>query len=679
MANSVIKIKFNNPAQLFDRVNIFDDNSGVQIMSLYYTNDAFFDDGSGQGFSIPITGDITEDVNNAYNFIQNNYNVTNAYNVTRNYATNEIEIVDNIGNKIFSESSNNTNGRITTDITNLQDIPPITITNISVLENATDPCNLYDIEITTNVDSGNITRPVNQPITDFTSVITGVSRDSVDNLDITVSNESGFTNRVIYTPKIQEPNFDLRVISNLNNTSTLNIVYDLQANYSTDFSIEYSLDNVNFFNSTSFSNLEVGNYTLYIRDNIGCSLSIDFEVTEQELNVFQRVPIFNVSNSNGLISVRRSNGLKNPLNSLSYETETGVNRRDFVQLYEKTDGLLTQQFESSYENVTVTLVDCQGNENNILFEQKSNNSNITDVRDVTLTTVSYLDQSYVGVKYVSGNTYDPDTLAKNGEYFLGSLTPSFMDTGDGIILEGLGTFRVQDKVFKDNTQVLVLDILQFNFPIDITGQTIKGTTKYNQLDYELFEYSLDTSVLDGSYYIKYNATDSEFEDINEVTEWFNVSEKQDQTYLIEYYNSENNETNYSTGIRNKIRVPYDIELEYLPTDTQEVYNTDTNSVSIETTYRDSWKLYTESMPLQMVRKIGLAISNNRLFINGLSVNKSENIESEPITGSNLYKMVIQFISADYAYSSISQNGSIILPSGQPLNIGNEGNGLLFVN
>lgn len=254
-----------------------------------------------------------------------------------------------------------------------------------------------------------------------------------------------------------------------------------------------------------------------------------------------------------------------------------------------------------------------------------------------------------------------------------------MNTGDGIIIEGLGTFRVQDKVFKDNTQVLVLDILEFNFPVDVTGQILKGTTKYNQLDYELFEFILDTSVLDGSYYIKYNATDSEFEEINEITEWFNVSDKQDYTYLLEYYNTENNETNYSTGIRNKIRIPYDLTLEYLPTDTQEVYNTDTNTVSIETTYRDSWKLYTESIPLQLVRKIGLAISNNRLFVNGLSVNKSENVEVEPVTGSNLYKMIIQFISADYAYSSISQNGSIILPSGQPLNIGNQGNGLLFVN
>lgn len=673
MASSTIEIFFNNPALNGDNIIIGDSNSGVDVFNILYS--ASFE----QGFFIPITGNITEDINNTFNFLQLNFNVTNAYTITKNFGTNSIKIIDNLNAKFFVENDNNTNGRITTQVSNEQPLPLLSILDITISENVSDPCNLFDVSVTTTVQATQITSPVNQPVTTNPILLTGVSRDSINNINFSVSNSSGFANESIFVPKIQEPNFSLRVISNLNNTSTLNVVYNLQRAYNTNFNIEYSLDGIDYFNTTSFSNLTVGNYTLYIRDNIGCSLSIDFEVTEQELNVFERQKVFEVSNSNGLISVRRNGVLPNPLNTLSYEEQTGVNRRDFLQLYEKTDGLLTQQFDSSYENVTVTLVDCQGNESNILYEQKSNNSNITDVRDVTLTTVTYLEQSYVAVKYVSGNTYDPDTLAKNGEYFLGSLTPSFMGVGDGIILEGLGTFRVQDKIFSNNVQVLVLDILEFNFPVDVTGQIIKGTSKYNQLEYEVFEYSLDTSVLDGSYYIKYNATDSEFEEVNEVTEWFNISNKQENTYLLEYSNTVNNETNYSTGIINKIRIPYDVPLEYIPTDTQEIYNTDTNSVSLETTYRDSYKLYTDPIPQNLVRKIGFAISNNRCFINGLSVNKSENIEIEHIIGSNNYKMIVQFIRADYAYSSISQEGSIILPSGQPLNIGNSGNGLLFVN
>ena len=60
-----------------------------------------------------------------------------------------------------------------------------------------------------------------------------------------------------------------------------------------------------FFDSSSFSGLSTGNYTLYIKDDLGCSTNIPFEVTAFDPNIFERVPYFNISEQNSLISVLR--------------------------------------------------------------------------------------------------------------------------------------------------------------------------------------------------------------------------------------------------------------------------------------------------------------------------------------------------------------------------------------
>lgn len=672
MANSSITLDYNSPAELGDRIVITDTVNNTEIRIIYET--AF-----PTGFFIQISGNIDQDILETKNHLEAVYNNSNAFTITANTSSNKLTIVDNSGTKFFEVSENNTSGRITVGIANETPTEQIKITNFSISENATDPCNLYDATITTNVDATQLTSPVSQSVSSNPFTVIGLNRDDVDRLNFSLNNNDTSTSYTdVFTPKLTANLFTLKIIANINNSYSLNISYGLSSITNSNYKISYSINDIDYYSSSSFSGLTTGSYTLYVKDNIGCSASIPFQITEQELNVYDRVPVFKVSQHNALISVRRNERFQNPTNMLSYE-ERGLNRKDFKQLFESTDGILTQQFNSSYESVEVKLHDCQGNENTILTTQKTDNYDITDVRDVTITTVNYLNQSYIAIKYVSGNTYDPDTLGKTGEYFLGSLVPEFMNTNDGIILQGVGTYRVQDIVFKDNVQVLVLDILAANFPITPNGVILKATTKYNQLDYNVFEYSIDLSTLNGDYYVTYKAFDSEFDTIEEQTEWFNISNEQNETFFLEYYHTENNETLYSTGIKNFIRIPYDLELEYIPRDTQTTYDTDTNSVSLETTYRDAYRMYIADIPQGMERKIGIATSNNRLFIDGMSVIKAEEIESESIKGTNLYKMNILFHRSDYVNKSNSSNGSIVLPSGQALNIGNNGVGFLLVN
>lgn len=671
--NSKVTIKFNSPAISGDLLKIQDNFTPSVSISI------FFESLSLGNISIPPSGDINQDISNVKTFLENTYNSTNRYIISENYVNKEIEILDNIGKSVFSEISNNTSGRLVATIDNEQVQLPVVIDAITLIENQTNACTLVDIQIQTQNQVSEITSPVVQPVTTNPFTITNISRDSLHNILISVNDGVNSDSESIFVPILSPSIFNLEVV-NTPNGSTVYVFQEQDAYYS----IQYSLDNVAFYDSSSFSGLSVGNYTMYIRDSIGCDTSIPFEVTGFEYNVFKKEPYFNVSEQNSIITVLREDInnetiFKNPTNTLSYEESSKINGRNFKQVYQKKDGIVRQQYRSNYDNTTIKLIDCSGNESVIVSEKKSDNFEITDVRDVKILSVDYLGGSFVGIQYGVGNTYDPNTLVVNGSYNLGSIIPSFMNVDDYINIEGAGWVKVVSVSYYDGIETLVLDYLANSFPVTPVGQTLKGTSIYNKLEYELYEFSFDCNNLSGDYYITYSATDNEFDDVNHKTEWFNISDYHLNTYLLKYCNSENNETNYSTGIINKIRIPYVNTLTYLPNDTQDVYLTDTNAVNIESTYRDLYSLNVIPIPMGFVRKIGLALSNDRLSLNGLSLLKNSELETERIGMNNLYNLTVQFIRSDYAFTNIVDDGSIVLPSGNPLADNGDGTGILLAN
>lgn len=667
--SSKIIINFNSPAESGDILQIQDSNTPSVVIDIRF---------GGAFPGMPVTGITQQDIQFTTDFINDNYNATGRYNLTANYTTQQIEIVDLIGNSTFSEIQNNTAGNLTTTIDNEPVAEIIGIESIVLSENSSNPCGLFDMTITTNVQADEITSPVVQGVTTNPFTITGVARDSVDNILISVNNGNSSDADSIYAPVTNSAVFKTTVV---NTPSGGSVTVSLLNGNTADFEYQYSLDDVTYYNSNSFSGLSNGNYTVYIKDSLGCSTSLDFEITEFTPNFFDRKAFFEVSEQNSLICVNKEDVndvdvFKNPTNTLSFQEKTSINNRSFKQLFQKKDGIITQQYKSNYTDVVVSLIDCNGDISEVLSDKKTSNFDITDVRDVRLKEVNYLGSSFVGVQYKTGNTYDPTTLSVNGSYNLGSNTPDFMNVNDYIQIEGAGWYQIVNVDYYDGIETLVLNSNVSGFPINM-GSTIKGTSVYDILPYEVYEFSLDLNTLNGDYYITYKATDDNYDTLEKVTEWFNVSELQFNTYLLQYYNSENNETNYSTGIINKIRIPYELRLTYLPNDTQDVYLTDTNAVNIESTYRDLYSLECRPVPSGMVRKIGLAVSNDRLFLNGFSLLKNSELESERIGASNLYKLTIQFVRSDYAFTNIASDGSIVLPQGTPIFTDGNENGFLI--
>ena len=91
--SSTIIIKFNSPASVGDILQIQDSNTPSVLIDIQFDTTSF---------SIPVTGDKTQDVSNVVNLINNNYNATGRYKVTSNYVTYEIEVLDQIGNSEFT-------------------------------------------------------------------------------------------------------------------------------------------------------------------------------------------------------------------------------------------------------------------------------------------------------------------------------------------------------------------------------------------------------------------------------------------------------------------------------------------------------------------------------------------------------------------------------------------------
>ena len=321
--NSKFIITFNSALQLGDTLQIQDVNTPSTLIEIQIGTSLIYP---------PVTGDITQDVFNVNEYIGNAYNAQNRYIITPNYTLNTIEVEDNIGGvSSFTEVLNNTSGRLSLSITNEPIVSVIDITNVSLIQNTTNACNLVDIEITTNQQATNITSPVSQPVATNPFTITDINRDSVNDILITVNDATSSDSESIYVPKIEAALFDLQIVKNPS-SNTLNIIWlGAKQPY---FNLTYSLDNITFYSTTTFSGLAAGNYTLYVKDDIGCSISIPFEITAFEPNVYTREPIFTISEQNSLIYVKRESIdgctiFSNPSNTLSYEDETESNTRDF--------------------------------------------------------------------------------------------------------------------------------------------------------------------------------------------------------------------------------------------------------------------------------------------------------------------------------------------------------------
>ena len=391
--------------------------------------------------------------------------------------------------------------------------------------------------------------------------------------------------------------------------------------------LQYSLDNIVFQSSNIFSGILEGNYTIYVRDQLGGVANISLTIPNfEEGGVAERFPYSDLpSKSNSIRFARYVNwgncsDYKNDENTLSWQLPFTENACEYNQLFQGCD-IITTQIKSNYKNIAVTVLDDNEGE-----------------RDINV--------------YYTGEV--------TGTYSLNGNLPAWGVIGNYVFYKG-DWIEISNIIY-DNSKsayVLVLDVIYTSF-----GESLTVRSLYDSETYDIYEFKVDMSDYSNSK-IQVNITQTDdnvsFPDEVYLSEIIDVAEIQEGTLSIEYYNDNNTDIFYATGIKNKIRIP----IEYFAggyADNVESERTDSNTYLINSEGYENDLIAFKLMPKQMMRKVVQALSHKFVFLNDVQYVKEESPEIVSLIGSNLYRLNAQMTKSNAVYTARGKNETFSLGS-----------------
>lgn len=529
------------------------------------------------------------------------------------------------------------------NISNQPAVPEIHITNTSLTEATTNKCQNAKVTVVTDILATNIISPI---------VVNG-NTDNPFSFDwlrgqtfsIIVQDANGKQAiKSMTTPSVLTvQNFTVTSTNSPNGGTVTAIPSGLSG-----LIIQYSLDNVNWQNENVFSGLTVGDYTLYIRDNFGCSASISFVV--DEFNITE--PFFYISKSNSLRFAQRVNWdnvnvFKTDENTLSCESPVLLPYGE-MQDFKKED-VITTQFKSNYSTNIAKSIDSSGIEVILPITKKSYNIGIKDKRQA----IKYnLGGSKTGIYFNAGNTYDFDTNVVNGSYVLNGGLPEWGRIGNYLQIDS-AWYEIEQIFFDEakTSDVLVISNVYTGSPTSI----IVGSV-YNRENYEVYEFTTNMiNFIDNLFQVKITAENDLFPDIEYLSEKINVTEKVDDLWEIRYKNSTNTDINYSTGIEHLIRVPFN-KLQGKYDEESDTYKTDTTAKLLNADLYELDELVFEPNTKEIWRKINIALTHEIVSVNGVSYVKNATFSTEgPLEQTNLYVLSAIMVKTGNVYNSKSND------------------------
>lgn len=466
------------------------------------------------------------------------------------------------------------------------------------------------------------------------------------NFTLTIEDSSGNQiNEIIESPSILSPNNFVLQINNSPNGATVIV----ENNTSVGLIFEYSLDNSTWQNENTFSGLAEGDYTVYIKDQLGCSSSIDFNVSE--FGVYD--PFFYISKSNSIRFANRitfgdASNYKNDENTLSCESVAELPYME-VQQFQTAD-IITTQFKSNYDTNTAKVIRENGSEVSVSVVKKSTNIGNKDLRDAR----KYdLGSGKTGIYFLSGNIYDFDTTIDTGEdYFLNGALPIWAKSGVFVQIDS-EWFLIEDILYDDdkNAEIIVISSNYSGPDVSIIAGAI-----YNIFDYEIYEFTIDmVDYIDELINVKITAEDDNFETLIFLSEKIEVKVRHEDCLEIEYWNDDNTDVFYSTGITHLIRVPF-TKIADASEEESENNKSDATTVLLSSNIYEGTEFTFEPTTLEIMRKLRIGLSCKNVFIDDVRyVKAGGNFDVEgPLEKSNLYVLKAKMIKSGSSFSSQSE-------------------------
>jgi len=558
--------------------------------------------------------------------------------------------------------------------------PDLFITNISPQIHPTDPCNYVDLEVTTNVQVDSWGFGTFQNIVATNPFTITIQRQVVSTPNIlklgydTIENvaEEYYGEPHFYFRKLYEGNIVITVQPNELSGATVTIepTYGTQLiqrpNILTD--LTYSLDNINFdpgnlFSGTQLTGQADGDYTIYVKDQFGCTVSKDYTVSGSGgRDAFFHVSKYNsISFSKDEVWDGAENGVhKNRDNVLSL-TDFGKKTLYEERLILRDDDEVTIQFKSNYANHDVEIQNCAGEalSQTPAIVKKSNNTDLFESLDATLTS---LGDGRSALFFTSGNVYN-EAGGVFGSYELQGNLPDSAIIGVSVEIVGHGVHEIRDIIYSED---LGKKIMVFNYGYNGVDAAVVMKAYYDLLPYEVYEFTVDVSanVYHGNtiepdlFRVKLQASDGLYGTVNYYSEYikqYGVSDwNYDKFVSINYWNNNNRDVFYLYGIKHFLRAEV-LEVSTIIDDTNEIVKADNTTYVASSTLHEGIKVKFAECTHRMALKLSMALSCENLFINGLGYVKKENISISPIENTNLYEVECELLSNGENFSTVIES------------------------
>lgn len=465
-------------------------------------------------------------------------------------------------------------------------------------------------------------------------------------INIIVENGSGVqASKTVVLPSLLNSNNFTYQINNSPNGATVVV----QNSNMSGLTFQYSLDNVVWQSSSTFSGMASGNHTLYIKDQYGCKVSKTFHINEFGIYT----PYFYISKSNSIRFANRitwgdAANYKNDENTLGAEVDVQLAYSGCQNF--KSANVITTQFKSNYGSNIVKIIKEDLSEVVVPVVKMTNNIGVKDKRDA----IKYnLGNGKTGVYFLSGNIYDYVTNAVLDSFALNGSLPEWAIVGNYIQIDTAWFFI--EEIFYDEDKEADVVVFTNNYT-GIDAAAVVGSI-YNDFNYEVYEFTIDmVNYLNQTIQVKIENTDTRFEPITYLSEKIDVAVNFDKNVEIYYWNDDNTDIFYATGIRHLINCEL-TKQEGVSEEESEAYKTDTTAILLKSQLYELDKFIFEPVSKEIWRKLMIALSHKNVLINGVKYVKNGNFESEgPLDKSNLYQLKATMLKTGIVYNSDSATG-----------------------
>lgn len=519
------------------------------------------------------------------------------------------------------------------------------INSVEFLTSSLSPCDFVKVRVVTNQTA--VSYCINNSCVPHSSSIIEFNYPRGSSFKFDAENVLGnsVTKTIQTPPPIDTASDRIRVVV-IKSTSgaTATVIYP----YTDMLDYEFSLDNANWQTSNTFSGLLEGNYTLFVKDNLGCSKNIDFTILEENFGE----PVVFISKENSFRFIEPNGEYETDENRTFCKSAAKLNY-GYIQEFLNTD-IITTQFRSNFNQVAVTVFNITDDTSVFVPTNKLTN-NIGLKSKYNQAKKYQISSTQFGIYFESGQILDYDTNSITDTYDLNGSLPIWAVLGNIIQIDG--TSYVIDSIGYDEN--VNAEVLIFNGSSSAITENVTASCVYNIHDYEVYEFAVDMSVyLNKEIRVEISNQDPNFGNYTWKSERISIVEMLDKCLEIRYYNSTNTNVIYSSGIQHLLRIPYNT-IKAVDSDSNESYKTDTNTHLLNSDVYEITDFEFIPLPLELYRKLKIALSIDNVFIDGVGYTKNAEFQKENLGSSNLYKLTASMIKNGFVFNSNKNTSEII--------------------